>query len=129
MKARIINDGEIADMKISSLPSRPCAPSAFGGKGYTSVEMKAAFDRLPLFIIERLNTLIEDISAEADESVAGEIKTGISEGHTLKNLFSDLTDGSASSYIAVLGTTLAEWAAEVSAELQSLRERLEGGAV
>ena len=128
MKATKINESEIADMKISALPSRPCAPSSFGGRGYTSVEMKAAFDRLPLYIIERLNTLLEDISDEGEESVAGEIKTGISEGHTLKVLFSDLTDGSASSYIAVLGTTLAEWAAKVSEELRDIRARLDGGA-
>ena len=128
MKAKKINGGEIAEMKIAALPSRPCAPSSFGGRGYTSVEMKAAFDRLPLYIIDRLNALLDDISADGEDSVAGEIKTGIAEGHTLKMLFSDLTDGSASSYIAVLGTTLAEWAAEVSEELRAIRERLDGGA-
>ena len=128
MKATKINEGEISDMRISSLPSRPCAPSSFGGRGYTSVEMKAAFDRLPLFIIDRLNSLIEDISAEGEQSVAEEIRTGISEGHTLRMLCSDLVDGSASSYISVLGTSLAEWAAKVSEELDAIRARLDGGA-
>lgn len=53
---------EIADIKISSLPTRPTAPTSFGGKGYTASDMKAAFDRLPLFIIERLNALIDDVT-------------------------------------------------------------------
>ncbi|MBQ7314885.1 MAG: hypothetical protein IJW83_02640 [Clostridia bacterium] len=53
---------EIADIKIASLPTRPTAPTSFGGKGYTASDMKAAFDRLPLFIIERLNALIDDVT-------------------------------------------------------------------
>ena len=46
---------------MSSLPTRPTAPSAFGGSGYTATEMKAAFDRLPLKIIERFNLLLSEI--------------------------------------------------------------------
>ena len=127
MKAKKINDGEIAELKSSALPSRPCAPSSFGGRGYTSVEMKAAFDRLPLFIIERLNALLDDISAEGGDSVAREIRTGISEGHTLSELFRDLKSGEAAGYIGILGTSLAEWAAEISEEIRSLKAQIAGG--
>jgi hypothetical protein len=49
--------------KISSLPTRPTAPTAFGGKGYSATEMKEAFDRLPLYVAERLNSLIDDIES------------------------------------------------------------------
>ena len=126
MTAKQIKEGEIADLKVASLPTRPCAPTAFGGRGFTSVEMKAAFDRLPLFIIERFNALLEDISAEGKESLAGEIKTGISEGHSLCELFSDLTDGRAAGYITVLGKSLALWAAEISEEIEALKEAVGG---
>ena len=65
MKAKKILDAEIDDLKISSLPTRPTAPTSFGGKGYTTSEMKEAFDRLPLYIIERFNELIDDIESGA----------------------------------------------------------------
>ncbi len=54
---------EIADLKIASLPTRPTAPTTFGGMGYSAADMKAAFDALPLFIIERLNALIDDVAS------------------------------------------------------------------
>ena len=50
MKTTKILDSEIANLKISSLPSRPTAPTAFGGNGYSAKEMKEFFDKLPLFI-------------------------------------------------------------------------------
>jgi hypothetical protein len=126
MKAKKITEGEIADLKISSLPTRPCAPTSFGGRGYTSVEMKAAFDKLPLFIVERYNALLDDIFGEGLDSIAREIKTGIAEGHTLCELCSDLADGSAAAYITVLGESLAEWAASVNAEIAELRSIVGG---
>ena len=68
MNATKILNSEIESLKISSLPARPTAPTAFGGKGYTSKEMKEAFDKLPLFIIERFNRLIEDITSKGENS-------------------------------------------------------------
>ena len=65
MKATKIFDSEIESLKISSLPTRPTAPTAFGGKGYTSAEMKAAFDMLPLFIISHFNDLVDDVETGA----------------------------------------------------------------
>ena len=61
MNARKILNDEISALKVSSLPNRPSAPVSFGGKGYTAEQIKAAFDKLPLFIIEMFNMLIEDI--------------------------------------------------------------------
>lgn len=63
MTTQKITDAEIASLRIAALPTRPTAPSAFGGRGYTAEEMKAAFDRLPLFIIQRLNALIDEMDA------------------------------------------------------------------
>ena len=99
MNATKILNSEIAGLKISSLPSRPTAPSAFGGRGYTTLQMKEAFDKLPLFIVERFNTLLEDIGSTDENSLAAAIMTGISEGHSLKELFGDITDGELIEYL------------------------------
>lgn len=103
-----ITDAQIAELSVSSLPTRPNAPSAFGGRGFSADEMKAAFDRLPRLVAERLNSLIDDISATPDTSVSSDILTGISEAHTLARLFSDITDGSFASYLKVGDYTLEE---------------------
>ena len=124
MNTTKILDSEISDLKIASLPSRPTAPTAFGGKGYTSVEMKAAFDKLPLFIIKRFNTLLEDIAAVGEGSLSAESPTGISENHTLLNLFSDITSGHFPSYLSMGEETLAEMKARLTDENTSFEERL-----
>ena len=62
MKTTKILPGEITQLKVASLPSRPTASADVGGRGYTPMQMKEAFDRLPLFIIERLNGLIGELS-------------------------------------------------------------------
>ena len=38
MNSSKITEADIADLKISTLPTRPTAPAAFGGKGYTATE-------------------------------------------------------------------------------------------
>ena len=63
MTTNLISHDEIASLKVENLPTRPTAPEYFGGLGYSAREMKAAFDKLPLFIIDVLNSLIEDVKA------------------------------------------------------------------
>lgn len=117
MNARKILNDEISPLKVSSLPNRPSAPVSFGGKGYTAEEIKAAFDKLPLFIIEMFNTLIDDVDAVGEESLAGSVKTGIFEGHTLYNMLCDIKNGDFSSYLKTSGGTL-------ETELSEIKERL-----
>ena len=62
MNTTKILPSEITQLKVASLPSRPTASADVGGRGYTATQMKEAFDRLPLFIIERLNDLIDELS-------------------------------------------------------------------
>lgn len=69
MNSKKITARDIADLKISALPTRPTAPQAFGGKGYTATEMKEAFDRLPLYIVDRYNELIDDIHGALSEDL------------------------------------------------------------
>lgn len=106
---KIIAD-DIEDLRVSSLPSRPTAPTSFGGRGYTASQMKAAFDRLPLFIIERFNSLIDDVGTEGDGSLAADIPTGISEGHTLAALFADVLSGEMAKYLSLGEKSVREYA-------------------
>ena len=122
MKTTKILTEEISDLTVSSLPTRPTSPIALGGRGYSSAEMKQAFDKLPLFIIERLNSLIDDIKSEGGGSVADAIPTGICEEHSLKDLFADVKNGNLSSYLNVLGKTLAVHIAEILERLKRLEE-------
>ena len=79
-----ISDTEIDALKVASLPTRPTAPTAFGGKGYTATEMKEAFDKLPLKIIEEFNALIDDIAT-------GALAELLIQKEPFKSMLSDLT--------------------------------------
>lgn len=125
MKANKILDSEIKDLKISSLPTRPTAAVQTGGKGYSSAEMKAAFDRLPLFIIERFNMLIEDIGAIGEDSIAAEIKTGITDTHSLNDLFCDITSGRLLTYLNAGECSLAMLLIDIQERLTRLEEKNE----
>lgn len=121
MKSTKIKDADISSMKIASLPSRPTAPTSFGGRGYTATEMKEAFDKLPLYLVEKFNNLIDDIYATGNESLAGSILTGISDGHTLTQLFDDISSGAIAAYLTVLGSPLAECVAEMREAIEEAR--------
>ena len=101
MNATKITDEEINGLTVSSLPTRPTAPTAFGGAGYTATEIKAVFDYLPLLLTERYNTLLDDIESLGDESLAASIRTDIRPNHTLADLFSDIKGGDVAHYIPV----------------------------
>lgn len=122
MKAKKILNQEIETNAVASLPTRPSAPSVFS-RGLTAAELKAAFDRLPKIIIERFNALLDDLAAAPDESVAGEIKTGIREGHTLRALFSDIENGNLAAYLAVGDSSLAATLADIKVRLAALEGR------
>lgn len=121
MNTTKILESEISELKISSLPSRPTAPASFGGKGYTAKDMKEAFDRLPLFIIEKFNALIDDISSEGEGAVSSSIKTGIYKDHTLRDLFEDILSGAISTYLSLGEEALGDFYRRADNELDTLR--------
>jgi hypothetical protein len=125
MNARKITDEQISGLRVSSLPTRPAAPASLGGKGYTAAEIKAAFDRLPLYIIARFNLLMEDIEAIGDDSLAAAIKTGIYEGHSLNSLFEDIKSGEILSLIDSGGRSLASRLEDIEVRLSRLENRRE----
>lgn len=118
MTTEKIKNEEIASLRISSLPSRPNASGAFGGRGYTAAEMKAAFDRLPLFLVERFNSLIDDIGASGDGSLADAVPTGLGEGHTLADLFADIPSGALAGYLCAGEETLAKRLDRIDGEIE-----------
>ncbi len=122
MQTTKIIEEEISDLKVSSLPTRPNATPKYGGYSYSAAEMKAAFDKLPLFIAEKFNSLIDDIEAESS-GISEAMKTGISEGHTLKNLFEDIENGAFAVYLILNGKPLAEHIEEILTRLEQLEER------
>ena len=124
MKATKITSGDIANKTVASLPTRPTLPSAFGGKGYTAEEVKAAFDKLPLYIVERYNELIDDIRGADGGTVADAISTGIEEGHTLFDLFDDIKSGAFSAYLKVADSTLAESILKLRADVNAIAAAL-----
>ena len=125
MNTTKITETEIKDFKIASLPSRPTAPAAFGGRGYTAADMKAAFDKLPLYIIERFNSLIDDVSDADEGGLAAAIPTGIYDGHTLKGFFSDILSGSSAAYLSLGDETLNELRDRIDEALRKFADDIE----
>lgn len=122
MRTKTITDQEIERLKVASLPTRPTAPTALGGRGYSARDMKEAFDKLPLFIIERLNQLISDLTLEGEDGVAGVIPTGICEDFSLYDLFSEIGDGRILSRIPVGEESLALKICEIERRLCLLED-------
>ena len=124
MKAKQIQSEDVKDLLVSSLPSRPTAPRALGGMGYGAGEMKAAFDRLPLYLIERYNELIFDIGEVGEDSLAAAIPTGIKDYHTLATLFEDVKSGAFATYLCFLGKSLFEHIKYLYDELEYVKNEL-----
>ena len=127
MRTRRITNEEVRALGVSSLPTAPNAPTAFGGGGYTAGELKAVFDRLPCLIIEQLNRLIEDISDTGEASLAAAIPTGIAEGHSLADLFEEIKNGSLAARLTVGETDLVGELAAIKARLAALEGRAVNG--
>ncbi len=123
MQSKKIEESETLNLKVSALPTRPTASSAFGGRGYTAAEMKAAFDKFPEFILEKLNLLIDDLLREGEDSYVGGFQTGIKENYSLKNLIDGILSGEFANLLKVNGKSLASVIAELEDEILELRER------
>ena len=124
MNTTKILESEVESLKISSLPNRPTAEKKYGGAGLSAQEMKAAFDKLPIFIAERLNSLIDDIESEGDGKISESIKTGLDSGHCLSDFFADIKNGNLASYMALGDSTLVEKIYEMSAAIDAIKEQL-----
>ena len=124
MKTIKITSTEAEPLLIASLPTRPTAPSEFGGRCYTATEMKAAFDKLPLLIIERFNDLISDIE---DGEICESIPTGIDGAPNLAELIRAFTAGTLASVISYRDTTLTAYLEALRSDVDKLLATAEGG--
>ena len=122
MKTKKITIEEITPISISSLPTRPTASTAFGGKGMTSTEMKEAFDKLPLLAIERLNELIDDItSGRINESIP---VTGTAKLSNMLELMEGIENGELASAIKVFGSSLTITVGTILADIKKIKIRM-----
>ena len=125
MKAKKIQNSDIEHILISSLPTHPTAPRSLGGRGYSASEMKEAFDRLPLYIIEHYTALIGDVHSFGENSLASAVPSGIKDGHTLHNLFEDIKSGELAAYFGILGKSLLSHLITIYAEIDALKNKIE----
>ena len=122
MTTKKITESEIAPLSVASLPTRPTAPTAFGGKGLTSAEMKAAFDKLPLLAIERLNELIDDINTgRITEAIPS---FGTNRVETLAELMYGIGNGDFANELTVFGVPLSTSIANILADINKIKKTL-----
>lgn len=119
-----ITQEKVKELCISSLPTRPNAPASSGGAGYSSSDMKEAFDALTLFVIEKFNELIDAIRETGENSLSGAMPTGILEDHTLAVMFEDVKNGNLASYLTVGESSLATALAEINSTLDKIKEKI-----
>ena len=115
---------KIKELSISSLPTYPNTPASAGGAGYSSADIKQAFDALTLYVIEKYNDLVDAIKAEGEGSITEEIHTGLGAGHTLSKLLNDIFSGSFAIYMRVNGTSLTTVLNRLDARLRKVEEEL-----
>jgi hypothetical protein len=137
MAFKKIEKTDYSDHLISKLPNRPnSSPGNFGGGGLTAQQLRAAYDAMPKFIIEKLNALIdyingqEELSLPSDlaEVIADEIQTGINEIKTLSDLFKSIENGLLSKVLRVDGQdkTLSEVCADIIKSIPNAVEIVQG---
>ena len=112
----------IEALGVSSLPTSPTSSGPMGG--YSAEEMKLAFDRLAIHVIEQYNLLIDAIHSDTSSSILGEIPTGIWDGQTLRDLMNDLTGGEFAVYMKVGNRSVLEEIQSLSHRIGALEERL-----
>ena len=122
MTTKKITDSEVAPLQIASLPTRPTAPTSFGGKGMTSVEMKEAFDKLPMLAISRLNELIDDVTSGRIASAIPVL--GTNKLDNLEELMYGIENGDLANAITVLGTPLSTSIGKILSDIDKIKRTL-----
>lgn len=121
MITKVVFPEEYEHLKVASLPSNPTAGVNYGGLGYNAAQMKAAFDALPLFIIEKLNRLINDIKEEPVYAISSEMKTGIDKAPYLSDIFAHITDGQLVSYLTLGDESVASAISKIRSDIDMMK--------
>ena len=120
MKTKTMTKEELTPLSVASLPTNPTAEKR-GEKRYTPEELKAAFDRLPLYVAKRLNSLIDEIEGE---SFAFSVKLGEED---LGSFYLDTLSGRILDRIPILDTTLTEFLLSMRRDIDTLMKGGETG--
>lgn len=121
MNATKITKAEVDAASVAALPTRPTASTAFGGKGFTSQEMKEAFDKLPLLVIRKYNTLIDDITSGL---ITNNVPTQIENLPMLKNVLGGIKDGKLADSLVVGESSLTYAISKMREEIRQLATAL-----
>lgn len=93
-----ITEAQIRSKGVQSLADRPNASSQYGEGGLTAAQLKAAFDRLAIYLAEKINIIQSALSAEDAPEY---IRIGGEDGAevTLDDLLKSITNGNLASNI------------------------------
>lgn len=119
MKSRKIVTSETEPLLISSLPPRPNQKEWMGGVGYSSAELRAAFDKLPLLLVGRYNDLIDDITSG---DICQLLSTNSAESQTLSEFLEETRNGVWASKFQLDGLSLRAVIQSILARLDALEE-------
>lgn len=121
-----ITQEEVEKNAISSLASHPSSPSLYSGQSLSAKELQAAFDRLPRLVAERFNALIDSLGLYTGEKehLADCLATGLAKGHSLTDLFEEITNGGLSERLTLPdGQVLSSVLQAFKEALSTLKER------
>ena len=98
MSIKKITEEEVRSLWVQRLSDTPNRQGKFGTMGLSAAEMKAAYDALPLRLVEAYNTLVDAIEG-------GEVAEFITspEGKTLAELLGGVTSGAFAALLTVDG--------------------------
>lgn len=117
MSLRKITEDEVRALWVQRLSDTPNRYGRFGTAGLSASEVKAAYDALPLRIVERFNELVDVVErGELAELIPA------AEGRTLADFFRDVTSGELAAYLTADGErSLSEIAALLDTHLHDAR--------
>lgn len=126
MAIKKITKDEIKNNSIERLSNRPPAAGRIGVGGLSPAEIKAAYDKLPMLAIAKINELIDLINAEtSSDGIAAFISTPITDPDndevklTLHDVLTDVLNGDFAKYLAL--TDLKE--STLEEELRHIEEK------
>ena len=98
MSLRKITEDEVRSLWVQRLSDTPNRHGKFGSAGLSAGEMKAAYDALPLRIVEHFNELVDSVErGQLAELIPA------AEGRSLAAFFRDVTSGELASYLTADG--------------------------
>ena len=117
MSLRKITEDEVRALWVQRLSDTPNRHGKFGTAGLSAGEMKAAYDALPLCIVERFNELVDIV----EKGRLAELIPA-AEGRSLAEFFRDVTSGALATYLTADGVrSLSEVAALFDTHLHDAR--------